>query len=254
MHLVTLLRAPDSLDRAAAALGARQGTSAYEARTRLAGEFPRVVAVLADGALALAQAAGLRADGLAAAVLDGAEIAHDRGRDVAASLAFGPTSLVATMRDGRTREVDYGAVTLLIHGVRVGVATSVEESTVKSFSAGRAILTGGLSMRTSKTVTTTKTTEQRETFVYLHESGGGPALAVYERGMNYAFLGAALAPSSMANFTAVLTTLRARCPAARYDARLTRAGGFGLVPLCPPGLDPAAWKSDVAAALVALSG
>jgi hypothetical protein len=191
MFMVTLLRAPDSLDRAATALGARQGISAYEARTRLAGDFPRVVAVLADRAPAEAQAAGLRADGLAAAVLDGDHVEHDRRRDVAASLAFGPTAVTATMRDGRTREVAYESVTLLLHGARTGVTTSTEESTVKSFSAGRAILTGGLSMRSSKTVTTTKTTEQRETFVYVHERGGGSSLAVYERGMNYGFLGAA---------------------------------------------------------------
>ena len=254
MYMVTLLRAPSALDRAAEALGARQGISAYEARTRLAGDYPRVVAVLADRTLADAQAKGLRADGLAAAVLDGADVVSDRQRDIAASLAFGPRSVVATMRDGRSREVEYASVGLLIHGVRTGVSTSVEESTVKSFSAGRAILTGGLSMRTSKTVTTTKTTEQRESFVYLRERDGGRSLAVYERGMNYGFLGASLAPSSMANFTTVLTTLRGRCPGARYDHRMTRPGGFGVVPLCPPGIDPAAWKSDVAAALIALEG
>lgn len=252
MFMVTLLRAPEALDRAASALGARQGISAYEARTRLAGEFPRVVAVLADRALADEQAGGLRADGMAAAVLDGDDVAHDRGRDVALSLAFGPDALTATMRDGRTREVTYASVGLLIHGVRTGVATSVEESTVKSFSAGRAILTGGLSMRTTKTVTTTKTTEQREAFVYVRD--GGPELALYERSMNYAFLGGGLAPSSMANFTTVLAALRTRCAGARYDGRLTRPGGFGLVPLCPAGMDPAAWKSDVAAALVGLAG
>jgi hypothetical protein len=254
MHMVTLLRAPAALDRAAAALGARQGISAYEARTRLAGDYPRVVAVLADRALAEEQARGLRADGLAAAVLDGADVVNDRRRDMAASLAFEPGAVVATMRDGRTREVAYEAVELLIHGVRTGVTTSSEESTVKSFSAGRALLTGGLSMRTTKTVTTTKTTEQREAFVYLRERSVPTVLAAYERSMNYGFLGAALAPSSMANFTTVLTTLRTRCPGARYDQRLTRPGGFGVVPLCPPGVDPAAWKSDVAAALVSLDG
>ena len=156
------------------------------------------------------------------------------------------------MRDGRTRAVAYDEVGLLIHGVRTGVQTSSEETTVKSFSAGRALLTGGLSMRSSKTVVTTKSAEVRETFVYAYESRGGGALAVYERGMSYAFLGAARQASSMANFTTVLGMLRERCVRARYDSRMTRPGGFGLVPLCPPGFDPAAWKADVAAALIAI--
>lgn len=249
---MTLLRRPEPLDPAAAALAALQGTSAYEAKTRLAGEYPRVVGVLADPALADAQRRALLAAGLAAAVLDGDAVEHDGDRDVAASLAFTERAVEATMRDGRVRAVAFDEVTLLIHGARTGVQTSTEETTVKSFSAGRALLTGGLSMRSSKTVVTTKTSEVRETFAYLREARGGPSLAVYERGMSYAFLGAARQASSLANFTTVLAMLRERCAGARYDGRMTRPGGFGLVPLCPPGMDPAAWKSDVAAALIAL--
>lgn len=252
MHMVTVLRLPSPIARASASLAALQGISPYEARTRLAGEFPRVVGVFADPSAAVELARGLLADGFVAAVLDGDTVEHDADRDVPASLSFGDTHLEATLRDGSARVIAYDDVTLLLHGARTGVRTSTEESTVKTFSAGRAILTGGLSMRTSKTVTTTKSTEVRETFAYVRTSAGGPSLAVYERGMNYSFLGDARAASSMANFTTVLTTLRTRCASARYDDRMTRVGGFGLVPLCPSSMDPAAWKSDVAAALVAL--
>lgn len=253
MHMVAVLRMPEPIERASAALAAHQGISAYEARTRLAGELPRVVAVFADPSPALAQTRALLADGFVAAALDGDRIEHDEDRDVAASLAFTDEGFEATLRDGRSRALRYDEVALLIHGARTAVRTSTDEATVKSFSAGRAILTGGLSMRTSKTVTTTKSTEVRETFVYVRERGSDRSLAIYERGMNYNFLGAARGPSSMGNFTAVLTLLRERCAGARYDARMTRAGGFGLVPLCPAAREAGAWKSDVGAALVALA-
>jgi hypothetical protein len=252
MHMVTLLRAPASIERASAVLAARQGISPYEARTRLAGEFPRVVAVFADPDAAMAQCRGLIADGIYASVLDGDTVEHDEDRDIAASLSFGDRQLEATMRDGRVRAIAYNEVALLIHGARTAVRTSTEERTVKTFSAGRAILTGGLSMRTSKTVTTTKSTEVRENFLYVREDSGAGSLAIYERGMNYSFLGDSRAASSMANFTTVLTWLMNRCPDAHFDSRMTRAGGFGLVPMCPTSMDPAAWKSDVAAALLAL--
>lgn len=253
MHMVAVLRMPEPVERASAALAARQGISPYEARTRLAGELPRVVAVFADAAPAMEQARALLADGFVAASLDGDRVEHDEDRDVAASLAFTDEGFEATLRSGQTRAIAYESVALLIHGARTGVRTSTDETTVKSFSAGRAILTGGLSMRTSKTVTTTKSTEVRETFVYVRERGVERSLAIYERSMNYGFLGAARGPSSMGNFTVVLTTLRERCAGARYDGRMTRPGGFGLVPLCPPAMEPAMWKSDVGAALVALA-
>ena len=252
MFMVTVFEVPSPMERAVASLAARQGVHASEARTRLAGGFPRIVQVFADPSAANALAAGLRADGFTAGVVDGDTVSNDARRDLARSLAFGPDGLDAELRGNRTRTLAYGSVRALLHGVRTGVATSTEETTVKSFSGARTILTGGLSTHSTKTVTSTKSTEVRETFVYVVGAPGEPWLAVYERSMNYAFLGAARAPSSMANFTTVLSTLRARCPAAAYDARMTRPGGFGLVPLCPPGLDPGAWKSDVAAALVAL--
>ncbi len=253
MHMVAALRMPEPIERASAALATRQGISPYEARTRLAGELPRVVAVFADAAPAMEQTRGLLADGFVAAVLDGDRVEHDEDRDVAASLAFTDEGFEATLRDGRTRALPYADVALLIHGARTALRTSTDEATVKTFSAGRAILTGGLSMRTSKTVTTTKSTEVRETFVYVRERGAERSLAIYERGMNYNFLGAARGPSSMGNFTAVLTLLRERCAGARYDGRMTRPGGFGLVPLCPAAREAGAWKSDVGAALVALA-
>jgi hypothetical protein len=252
MFLVTLLRKPDSLDDAVTVLARIQATTLYEARTRLVGEFPRVVGVFAQAPQASEQQRALLAAGLVAATLDSVSIEHDPTRDIAASLAFSERAVVATMRNGRVREVAYENVSLLLHGARTGVQTTTEESKVKSFHAGRAILTGGLSMRSTKTVLTTKSTEIRETFLYIREFGDSPSLAVYERGINYAFLGAALQASSLANFTTVLTRLREQCVGARYDNRMTRPVGFGVMPLCPPSMDSGLWKSDVAAALLAI--
>ena len=252
MHIVTVLRRPDPIERATAALAARQGISAYEARTRLSGELPRIVGVLADPAAAGALVQGLLADGFVAAALDAAAIEHDDARDIVKSMDFGPESVTAALRGLRTRTIDYADIGVIIQGMRIGVTTTTEETRSKKFDAGRAILSGGLVMRKSVTTTSTKTSEAREGFVYVYARSGGPSLAVYERSTNYAFLGAALQPSSMANLLRVVDELHRRAPDARVDTRLTRPVGFGTVPLAPPGIDPAAWKADLAAALFTL--
>ncbi len=252
MHLVALTGWPSPVEQAAAALARRSGLTPYDARTRLSGEPPRVAAILADFVAAEALVAGLVADGFSASVLSVAGVEHDADRDLVSGLSFGPDAIAFTLRGGRTREVRYAAIALIVRGVRATSSTVVEESTSKKFSAGRAILSGGLIMRKTTTTTTSRTDEARESFAYFYEAGRGPALAIYEHRLDYRFLGAAIAPAASANFALVLRKVRERAPGARYDERLVRPPGFGAMPLAPSGADANEWRSDVAAAVIAL--
>ena len=72
-----------------------------------------------------------------------------------------------------------------------------------------------------------------------------------EQRTNYRFLGAAIQPSSLANFLAVVKRVRERAPRARYDERLLRPVNMGVLPLPPPGVDPDGWKLDLASAVLA---
>jgi hypothetical protein len=103
-----------------------------------------------------------------------------------------------------------------------------------------------------KTTSTVRTTETREAFVYLYETGVRPALALYERRMSYGFLGPALQPSAAANLALVVERLRRHLPAARLDQRLMRPPALGTLPLPPPDQDPGEWRTDLAAAVLTL--
>ncbi len=252
MHIVVLLSWPSPVEDSAALLARHASLSLYEARTRLAADAPRVGAAYADRATADALAAELGAHGFAVAVLDARAIEHDEDRDMIASLAFGPDALDVTLRDGRTRTVRYDALARILQGARLSTASVTEETKSKTFSAGRALLSGGLIMRKETVTSTTRTAETREAFVYLYEAGARPALAMYERRTHYGFLGAQLQASAAANFATVLALLRQHAPDARLDQRLMRPPAIGFMPLPPPGIDPGTWKTDVAAAVLTL--
>jgi hypothetical protein len=253
MHLVVAVRVPASPEAAASALVKILGLSLYEARSRLAGDPPRILSVQATSEAAMEQVAALHQAGFVAMAIAGEQIDHDRGRAPLASLAFEPESLIATLRDGSTREVRYDEIALFLRGVRSSQHTSTREETTSKFSPGKAVLTGGLLLRSKTTTTTTSTATTRQSFLYIHDQSGAPPLALYEQRISYAFLGAAIQPSSLANFLHVVGLLRQRAPRARYDERLLRPLPLGAMPLPPTGFDPEEWKIDVAASVLALS-
>ena len=252
MFLVAVMVVPEPFDAATQKLAGRTSLTLYEARTRLAGDPPRVISVHADGDEAHALARGLSRDGFSGVVADGSDIETDERRAHLAGLAFGDHALEATLRDGSTRTIPWGSLTLLLRGNRVSQATTTREETVRKFSPGKALLTGGLVMRSSSTATTTTTARSSQAFLYLYDDGGGPALALYEQRISYAFLGKAIQPSSLANFTTVVAEIRRRAPGAKLDERLARTPTLGSPPLPPRGVDPNEWKVDIAATLLSL--
>ena len=253
MHLVALLSWPSPIEKAIASLAEVLELAPYEARTRLTGDAPRLVTTLADRVRAEACASELSSRGFAATVVDASTIEHDADRDIVTAIEIGPESLRASLRGGGERTVRWDSISLMLHGVRALSSTTIAEQKVSKFSAGRALMTGGLILSKTTTTTESKTTESRESFVYLYEAGARPAIALYERRTNWSFLGAKLQPSAAANFAHVLGEIRRHAPHTRFDNRLTRPFSIGAVPLSPPGLDAAEWKLDVAVALLSLT-
>jgi hypothetical protein len=94
------------------------------------------------------------------------------------------------------------------------------ETKSKQFSAGRALLTGGLVLTKNVSREEKSVSQEREQLAYLFRVGGDTPWVLRERSTHYAGLGAALGPSSAQNFVATMTRLRQLCPGAVYDERL----------------------------------
>lgn len=216
-----------------------------DVRQRLAGMLPRILLADTDGER-LADACGaLVAHGFIAAVIDPARVPGDGQRIVARSLVLPAATpdvpanhvvAIAGVGNETRHEVPLAAITLLQRGARTVVETETTETTQRKLAPGRALLSGGLVMRKKVTTTSTQTHLDHQPFLLLHRDDGGPDIVLYEKMLDYRFLGAEMQPSSRGNFEQMVTRLRALA-GATLDMRLTRPGfantlaGFAIDPV-----------------------
>lgn len=226
MHVVALaelalaeLATP--IEAEAVALAADLGITAYEARLKLVAGLPAIVLMSADPAPARALLAKLRARRHGALLCDAAEVIPSGAMVPLRRFAFEPDALVAPDVPGA--RLPYGDILGIFRASHEARTETHTESTSKQFSAGRALLSGGLLLtknvaRDEKTIT-----HEREQVCYLFRAGGDTPWLLRERGTHYAGLGSDAGPSSAQNFVATMTRLRKLAPGAVYDERLMNA-------------------------------
>lgn len=217
------------------ALAAKLGLTAFELRPRLQPPGPSVLASYADREAAEAQLRTLEALGQAGFLLGEDAIARERGRVLARSFSLSPEALVAETADGAPHPLPWGEIVLLLEATAIDLHTETQEVQERSFSATRAVVSGGLI--TSRTRTHTRQTQsqvrQRVLFAYGRE---GSPLAFPEAHLRYEGLGAEMQASRAANYPRLLAHVRAQAPGALHDARLlTRPAQQRLL---GPRLDP----------------
>lgn len=251
MHVVAIHRLQGPADQLAQQLAAVLGCTPYEARSRVIAPQggPAVVGAFADRTAAADCAARLAAAGFAPLVLDAAAAVEEE-RFVAYQVVFEPTGLTATTRGGPTATWPYREVTLLLRATAFSSTTQSETTREKKFSAGRALLSGGLVMnKTVKTVNET-TTQHRYPFLQVY-APSRPPLVLNPEQMDFSTLGDARQLSREANFGWICAELRRRCPGARWDDRLQARPGQAQ--LLGPALSPEL-HLELAMALLARAG
>ncbi len=218
MHVVALTELATPIEAEAAALAADLGTTAYEERLKLVAGLPAIVLTSADPAPARALFEKIRARRHGALLCDAADVVPSGAMVPLRSFTFEPDALVATEVPGaRLPYDDILGIFRASHQTRTETRT---ESTTKQFSAGRALLTGGLVLTKTVSREEKSLTEEREQVCYLFRAGGDTPWLLRERGTQYAGLGAELGPSSAQNFVATIARLRKLAPGAVYDERL----------------------------------
>jgi hypothetical protein len=226
MHVVAIHYAPGGGEAMAGGLAEALGGTLYEARARLSDSAggPAVVGNFAEAEPAWAFAGRLRNNGIPPILLTPADIESDARRFLVRSFHLGAAGLTAESRRGESAEVAYRDVQLVLRGVRIEERTEIKHTEQRKLSPSRALLTGGLVMTKTVRKAQPVTMEEREEFLHLY-TAAGPVLVFRSGALNYRSLGAALRPSTAANFAYLVETLRRALPQARWDERLANRQG-----------------------------
>jgi hypothetical protein len=216
MSVVAILGG-SSGDDGATKLGADLGITAYDARQLLAAGYPAIIAMLAggpgsDGAEALA--ASLREKGHDAIALHDAEVVTSEAMVAMEGFVLGDAAVTAS-----AESLPYADIHCLLRATHREHLDTRRQVTEKRFNAGRALLTSGLSMRTSVTRQVGERTESREQVLYVFRRSAGRPWILHESA-RFTGLGPALGRTRVENFATTVRLLRERAPAAAYDERL----------------------------------
>lgn len=220
MIVVALPELALPLDECAAVLAPLLGCTLYESRLRLSAGIPAVVLTTADPARAQAIAAALQQRGQRALVCDASSAVSSRAMVPMKRFQLASDAIVGGAQNEQTLPyADILAIFRALHREQIDASTLSKSTT---FSAGRAVLTGGLVMTKSQTTAAQKTSEAQEQVLYLFRRSGQTPWLLQESQTQYQGLGARLQPTTTANFQATLQLLREKAPGAVYDERLMK--------------------------------
>jgi len=217
MFVVGIAQLSGDLDQEAQALAADLHSTAYEVRQLLLPGFPAIVLVTPEKSRALELLANLRGRGHDALAFDSDAVVPSSDMRLLRRFHLDDVSVVAEGPD--EARLPYGDLWLILratHEVRKEQSTEKSE---RKFSAGRAMLTGGLVLTKKETTSTVARSSERHEVLYLFRRSGGPWL-LPDSGPHYDWLGARKAATERANFLTVIDLLRERAPHVVYDDRL----------------------------------
>jgi hypothetical protein len=224
VHVVALVELAGPIEAEAAALAADLGTTAYEERLKLAAGLPAIVLTSAEPERARVLAQKLRARGHVVIGCDAAEVVAAGAMVSMRRFVFEADAVTLPDAPPNARgRLPFDDILALFRAMHTTQTETRTETTKKAFSAGRAVLTGGLVM--SKKVSTESKSQatERDQVLYVFRRSGETPWLLRERGTHYTGLGAQLGPASAQNFMTMISRLRAAAPGATYDERLLNA-------------------------------
>jgi hypothetical protein len=235
MHVVVIHGWKAETPELAQALSSALGITAFEARQRISGEGPAVVANFADPGQAQALAKRLNQGGLATLVVAAAEDRGKGGSFIVRRFELTETALRIEQADRQQAEIPYREIDLLLAASSIVEYSEKKTITGRKFSLGKTIMAGGIPMSKRVERQEEVTAEERGKVLYLFAGSRQPIVFIQD-GMIYDGLGKAMQLTREQNFGYLIGELRRRCPKAVYDDRLRNR--VGLVRLLGPALDP----------------
>jgi hypothetical protein len=219
MHVLAIHGWREETPELVQALAGALGIVAFEARQRLIGGGPSVVASFADPEQAHALARKLEQYGFATLTVDAAAVRRREGQTMVRRFQLNDWSLRLEAWDGRPSEIAVDDIDLLLAGMSTVGYAETKTVTERKLSLGRTLLSGGIPMSKKVERQEEVTVEESRRILYLY-AGNRPAVIFGQDGISYEGLGAAMKPSREQNFAHLTSELRRLCPKAVYDDRL----------------------------------
>lgn len=211
------------------------GLLVFEARQKIVGGGPVVLATFADQLQAEILAAKLLRDGVPALVIDTAVLRNRSQPFPVRRFVLEAQELRLESLAGELCAIDYGRVELLLVATSSSRTQSTATVTERKFSLGKTLLAGGVPMSKKVTHEESVTSVERDETLWLYTQGR--AAAIFNRAaLNYDGFGNAMQMSRDLNFAQLKNELQSRAPQAGYDDRLIKLAG--LVRMLGPSLSP----------------
>jgi hypothetical protein len=198
------------------ALAGALGIIVFEARQRLIGGGPSVVASFADQQQARVVAEKVGSVGIKALIVDTTAL---RLRSIVRRFQFEDRVLKIEAHNGQQETLPYAQMGLVLTGTSVVGSSGTKTIVEKKFSMGKTLLAGGIPMTKKVEHQEEVFSEESEQILYLY-AHDRPTAVFSLNGMNYDGFGAEMKLSRKLNFSHLISQLRLHAPGAAFDDRL----------------------------------
>lgn len=236
MHIVVVHGWQKEEALVAKTIADKLGTVVFEARQKISGGGPAVIASYAESRSAETLATNLSQEGVPALVIDTVHVRSRNRYFAVRRFVLGAQALQVESIDGTSCSIDYAAIELLLDATcSFGQTQTTSTVTERKFSLGKTLLSGGIPMTKKVKQEVTVKVEGRDETLWLYARGR--ETVIFGRStMNYNGLGDAMQFTRDLNFAKLKNELRQRAPQAVFDDRLLRRAV--LVRLLGPSLSP----------------
>jgi hypothetical protein len=236
MHLVVVHGWQQEEAEVAKTIAGTLGTVSFEARQKISGGGPAVIATFAAQLQAEELAGRLTQGGVPTLLVDTEAVRRRKPPFFVRRFVMEPKTLRLESLTGERCDINYDTIDLLLVAIcNSGPTQTAGMETKRKFSLGKTLLAGGVPMtRQVKSETTFNFEERDETlWLYAHEN----STIIFDRtAMIYDGLGDAMQFTNDLNFSHLKNELRRLAPLAHYDDRMLKRAA--LVRLIGPTLNP----------------
>ena len=225
MYLVAIHHWQQETAEVAEVVAAALNILVFEARQKIIGGEPVVIASFAEQNRAEELAIKITRAGVPAWVIDALKVRSNNLQQHASRFELEAQTLQVTTSNGDLLEIGYDTIDLLLVATcSAGQIQTTETTTQRKFSLGKTLLAGGIPLTKKIKKTETISSEERDKTFWLY-TYSGERLIFTCQAMNYVGLGEARQITRDLNFTYLLKELQRLAPQAHYNDRLlTRVG------------------------------